>query len=263
MDEGGGSGPVNKMGLHFFILDSIRVLPKAPLGAGIRWQNTSQIQMLLASYFEKGERSNACCVPGLARTPARLGQPCTAPRTTHHAPRTTHHAPRTTHMTEGQQNHNITEHAWLAVLTVLTPLCDGQHTDAELGLSHHSMHPAPLQPCVFVTCTHSPTTAMRVCDLRAFFTSCPDTQRTLCMCLCPSCCLCLSLPRCIRLAPIPSIPRATTSACCWAHLPRSQSQARAMISQARAMISQARAMNRIARVPLLPTRRAWGCQRPS
>ena len=46
-------------GINCFILDSRLVLAPAPKGAGIRYQNTSQIQILLARLFEtKGARCN-------------------------------------------------------------------------------------------------------------------------------------------------------------------------------------------------------------
>ena len=48
-----GNGLQTQCGVNFFSLDSRRVLGPRTHGAGIRHQNTSQIQILLASHFEK------------------------------------------------------------------------------------------------------------------------------------------------------------------------------------------------------------------
>ena len=50
--------PANTMGVNFFTLDSRRVLATAPKAAPKGWgQNTSQIQISLASHFEKKKRA--------------------------------------------------------------------------------------------------------------------------------------------------------------------------------------------------------------
>ena len=51
-----GGEPHIRWALNSFILDSRRVLAPSTRGAGIRYQNTSRIQMLLASHLKKAER---------------------------------------------------------------------------------------------------------------------------------------------------------------------------------------------------------------